>query len=129
MARIVRGQVLSLRRREFVEAARCLGAPAWRILMRHIIPNCSGPIVVYATLQLPGAMLTEAVLSFLGVGVQAPRASWGTLVTEGAAQIAIYPWLLVAPGALMSATILALSFLGDGLRDALDPRMRRGARA
>jgi len=125
MARIVRGQVLSLRHREFVEAARCLGASTPRILLRHIVPNTLGPVVVYATATLPGVMLTEAFLSFLGVGVQAPRASWGTLVSEGAGVIAVYPWMLVGPGIVMSLTIFALNFLGDGLRDAFDPQMRK----
>jgi oligopeptide transport system permease protein len=125
MARIVRGQVLSLAHREFVEAARCLGASTPRILFRHIVPNTLGPVVVYATATMPGVMLTEAFLSFLGVGVQAPKASWGTLVSEGAGVIAVYPWMLVAPGIIMSMTIFALNFLGDGLRDAFDPQMRK----
>jgi oligopeptide transport system permease protein len=125
MARIVRGQVLSLAHREFVEAARCLGASTPRILFRHIVPNTLGPVVVYATATMPGVMLTEAFLSFLGVGVQAPKASWGTLVSEGAGVIAVYPWMLVAPGIIMSVTIFALNFLGDGLRDAFDPQMRK----
>ncbi|HEY8143817.1 MAG TPA: ABC transporter permease [Kofleriaceae bacterium] len=125
MARIVRGQVLSLAHREFVEAARCLGASTSRILFRHIVPNTLGPVVVYATATMPGVMLTEAFLSFLGVGVQAPRASWGTLVSEGAGVIAVYPWMLVGPGIIMSVTIFALNFLGDGLRDAFDPQMRK----
>src|SRR6185436_7413927 len=102
MARIVRGQVLSLRHREFVEAARALGVSTPRILFRHIVPNCLGPIIVYATLSIPGVMLTEAFLSFLGLGVQAPNASWGTLVDEGSSQIVVYPWLLVFPGAAMA---------------------------
>jgi oligopeptide transport system permease protein len=125
MARIVRGQVLSLRHREFVEAARCLGASTPRILRKHIVPNTLGPVVVYATATMPGVMLTEAFLSFLGVGVQAPKASWGTLVSEGAGVIAVYPWMLVGPGIVMSVTIFALNFLGDGLRDAFDPQMRK----
>ena len=124
MSRIVRGQVLSLRHREFVEAARCLGVSTPRILYRHIVPNCLGPIIVYATLSIPGVMLTEAFLSFLGLGVQAPRASWGTLVDEGSRLVAIYPWVLLGPGLAMSLTILALNFLGDGLRDAFDPQLR-----
>lgn len=124
MSRIVRGQVLSLRHREFVEAARCVGASTPRILFRHIVPNCLGPIIVYATLSIPGVMLTEAFLSFLGLGVQAPRASWGTLVDEGAHLVAIYPWILIGPGLAMSLTIFALNFLGDGLRDAFDPQLR-----
>ncbi len=125
MARIVRGQVLTLRHRDFIEAARTLGAGGPRILVRHILPNAAGPIVVYATLLIPSMMLQEAFLSFLGLGVQAPRASWGTLVAEGSKQIVVYPWILVAPGVLMAVTIFALNFLGDGLRDALDPQSRK----
>ena len=125
MARIVRGQVLSLRHREFVEAARGLGVPTARILTRHIVPNTLGPIIVYLTLSIPAVMLQEAFLSFLGLGVQAPRASWGTLILEGSKQIVVYPWILVGPGLVMSATIFALNFLGDGLRDALDPQTRK----
>lgn len=125
MARIVRGQVMSLRHREFVEAARAVGVRPSKILARHIVPNTLGPIIVYATLSIPSVMLTEAFLSFLGLGVQAPRASWGTLVTEGASQILVYPWVLIGPGLVMGLTIFALNFLGDGLRDALDPQMRK----
>jgi oligopeptide transport system permease protein len=125
MARIVRGQVLSLRHREFIEAAHCVGASTPRILRKHVVPNTLGPVIVYSTLALPSVMLTEAFLSFLGLGVQAPRASWGTLVTEGASQIAVNPWTLIFPGLLMGITIFALNFLGDGLRDALDPQMRK----
>ena len=125
MARIVRGQVLSLRHREFVDAARVLGARPWRILFKHVVPNVLGPVIVYATLSIPFVMLTEAFLSFIGLGVQAPRASWGTLVTEGSSQIVVYPWLLYAPGLVMGLTIFALNFLGDGLRDALDPSTRK----
>lgn len=125
MARITRGQVLSLRNREFVEAARALGATPTRIVLRHILPNAIGPIIVYATLALPQVMLTEAFLSFLGLGVQAPLASWGTLVTEGSTQIVVYPWLLVCPGAVMAVAVLSLNFVGDGLRDILDPRRVR----
>ncbi|MBT8493351.1 MAG: ABC transporter permease [Deltaproteobacteria bacterium] len=124
MARIVRGQVMSLRSREFVEAARATGVRTTNILFRHIVPNTLGVIIVYSTLSLPSVMLREAFLSFLGLGVQAPLASWGTLVTEGASQILVYPWILIGPGLVMSTTIFALNFLGDGLRDALDPQMR-----
>lgn len=126
MARITRGQVLALRQREFVEAARALGAPPGRILARHILPSAAGPVIAYATLALPQVMITEAFLSFLGLGVQAPLASWGTLVTEGSSQIVVYPWLLVCPGAVMAIAILALNFLGDGVRDALDPEAGAG---
>jgi oligopeptide transport system permease protein len=125
MARIVRGAVLSLRNREFVEAARAIGASTSRILFRHILPNASGPIIVYATLSLPAVMLTEAFLSFLGLGVRAPLASWGTLVTEGSSQILVYPWMLAFPSVTMAVAIVSLNFLGDGLRDALDPRENR----
>jgi len=123
-ARITRGQVLALRRREFVDAARGLGARPARILARHILPNAAGPVIVYATLAMPQIMITEAFLSFLGLGVQAPLASWGTLVTEGSAQIVVYPWLLVFPSAAMAIAILSLNFVGDGVRDAFDPRAR-----
>jgi len=126
MSRIVRGQVMSLRHREFVEAARSLGAGTGRILLRHLIPNSLGPIIVYTTLQLPHVMLTEAFLSFIGLGVQAPEASWGTLVAEGAEKMRVFPWLLTLPGVVMATTIFALNFLGDGLRDALDPQTRKG---
>ncbi len=125
MARIARGAVLTLRNREFVEAARAIGVRPLRILFRHILPNASGPIIIYATLALPAVMLTEAFLSFLGLGVQAPLASWGTLVTEGSSQILVYPWLLLFPALVMSTSILCLNFVGDGLRDALDPREQR----
>ncbi len=125
MARIVRGQVLSLRHREYVEAARALGARPGRIVLYHLVPNAAGPIIVYATMSLPTVMLTEAFLSFIGLGVQAPRASWGTLVAEGAEKMIVYPWLLVFPGLVMATTIFALNFLGDGLRDALDPQTRQ----
>ncbi len=125
MARIVRGQVLSLRNREFVDAARAIGVSPWKIIVRHIVPNTMGPVIVYATLSIPGAMLTEAFLSFLGLGVQAPLASWGTLVTEGQSQMMMYPWILIGPGLVMALTIFSLNFLGDGLRDALDPKMRK----
>jgi oligopeptide transport system permease protein len=124
MARIVRSQVLSLREREFVLAARAAGASTGRLLMRHVLPNAVGPIVVYATLTVPAVMLEEAFLSFLGLGVQPPMASWGSLAAEGAAAMEAYPWLILFPGVALSLTLLALNFLGDGLRDALDPRLR-----
>lgn len=126
MARITRGQVLALRQSEFALAARALGVPPGRILARHVLPNAAGPVIVYATLALPQVMITEAFLSFLGLGVQAPLASWGTLVTEGSSQVVVYPWLLVFPGVVMAITILSLNFMGDGVRDALDPRSRSG---
>jgi oligopeptide transport system permease protein len=124
MARITRGQVRSLKHREFVEAARAAGASPARLVLRHLLPNAAGPVIVYATLALPQVMLVEALLSFLGLGVQAPLASWGTLVTEGGSHLVVYPWLLIFPGAAMAVTVLALNFLGDGLRDRLDPTAR-----
>jgi oligopeptide transport system permease protein len=122
MARVVRGQVLSLRQREFVEGARALGAPAWAIVLRHIVPSTLGPVTVYASLLVPGIMLDEAFLSFLGLGVQPPRASWGVLVEKGAENLMFHPHMLVFPALFLALTLFALNFVGDGLRDALDPR-------
>jgi len=124
MARIVRGQVLSLKNQEFVLAARATGVSTPRIIFRHLVPNTLGPVIVYATLTIPQVMLTEAFLSFLGFGVQAPLASWGSLAADGAQNIAIFPWQLIFPGVTMALTLFSLNFLGDGLRDALDPQMR-----
>jgi peptide/nickel transport system permease protein/oligopeptide transport system permease protein len=128
MARIVRGQVLSLRRRPFVEASRALGAGPVRILARHIIPNTLGVVIVYLTLTVPEIVLYESFLSYLGLGIQPPMASWGSLIAEGADQInpiRIYWWLIVFPGGFLALTLLALNFLGDGLRDAWDVRAER----
>ena len=122
MARIVRGQVMSVKRMEFIEAARALGLSRSRIIFRHIVPNILGPIIVYATLTIPAVMLLEAFLSFLGLGVQPPMTSWGALIHDGANQMEEYPWLLLFPGAVFSLTLFSLNFLGDGLRDALDVR-------
>ena len=122
MARIVRGQVLALRRQEFVNAAISLGARRRRILFRHIIPNILGPVIVYATLTVPAVMLLEAFISFLGLGVQAPDTSWGVLIKEGADAMEEYPWLLIFPASALALTLFSLNFLGDGLRDALDVR-------
>lgn len=122
MARIVRAQVLALRRREFVEAAVALGLTRWQIIRRHLIPNTLGPVIVYATLTIPSVMLLEAFLSFLGLGVQPPRSSWGLLINHGVETMEEYPWLLIFPGLTLTVTLFALNFLGDGLRDALDPR-------
>ena len=124
MARIVRGQVLSLKNQEFVLAARATGVSGSRIIFRHLVPNTLGPVIVYATLTIPQIMLTEAFLSFLGFGVQAPLASWGTLAADGIQNIGIFPWQLIFPGVTMALTLFSLNFLGDGLRDALDPQMR-----
>jgi oligopeptide transport system permease protein len=126
MARIVRGQVLSLKHREFVEAAVALGLPFHRILVRHLLPNILGPVIVYTTLTIPAVMLLEAFLSFLGLGVQPPASSLGILIREGAEAMEEYPWLLLFPGGVLSLTLFSLNFVGDGLRDALDPRSSRG---
>jgi oligopeptide transport system permease protein len=127
MARIVRGQVLSLKGQAFVEAARALGASDAAILFRHIVPNTLGPVIVYTTLTVPAVILQEAFLSFLGLGVQPPEASWGTLVSDGARVLALFPWLVFFPGLALSLTLMGFNFLGDGLRDALDPQERRVA--
>jgi oligopeptide transport system permease protein len=128
MARIIRGQVLVLRQQAYVQASIALGQSHLRILWQHLLPNLSGIILVYLTLTIPAAMLDESFLSFLGLGVQAPKASWGTLVSEAAGlinPIHSYWWMLLFPGGLMAMTLLALNFLGDGLRDALDPRTQK----
>ncbi len=124
MARIVRGQTLSLRRKEFVEAARAAGAKPLQIVMRHIVPNVVGPVVVFATLNIPVIILAESFLSFIGLGVQEPLTSLGSLLSQGKDQMTTAPWMLIAPAATMLITLLALNFLGDGLRDALDPKER-----
>lgn len=124
-ARIARGQTLSLRHREFVEAAILLGYSRTRILLRHIIPNMLSPIIIYATLTVPRVMLLEAFLSFLGLGVQPPMSSWGLLIREGVETMEEFPWLLFFPGILFTLTLFALNALGDGLRDALDPRISK----
>jgi oligopeptide transport system permease protein len=122
MARIVRDQVRALNRMEFIEAARSLGLGNARILFRHMLPNILGPVIVYTTLTIPAVMLLEAFLSFLGLGVQPPMSSWGTLIKDGAEKMEEYPWLLLFPGSVFSLTLFSLNFLGDGLRDALDVR-------
>ncbi|NQU10183.1 ABC transporter permease [bacterium] len=129
MARIVRGQVLRLRSLPFVEASRAQGARPGHIIRRHVLPNTWGVVIVYLTLTLPAVILQESFLSFLGLGIQPPRASWGSLIADGAAvinPIRIYWWLLVFPGGMMALTLLALNFVGEGLRDAFDPRSRAG---
>jgi ABC-type dipeptide/oligopeptide/nickel transport system permease subunit len=125
MARLVRGQALSLREREFVEAGRAAGARPIKMLFGHILPNALGPIIVQATLGVPGAILFEAFLSFLGVGVQPPMPSWGSMASDGVRAIEFAPHIVVAPSIALSVTLIAFNFLGDGLRDALDPRSRR----
>ena len=125
MARVVRGQILSLKNQEFVLAAKATGVSTPAIIFRHLVPNVLGPVIVYATLTIPQVMLSEAFLSFLGIGVQAPYASWGSLVSEGIKNISIFPWQLIFPGVTMALTLFSLNFLGDGLRDALDPQTRK----
>ncbi|MFD2255391.1 ABC transporter permease [Luteolibacter algae] len=122
IARIVRAQVMSVKKLEFVEAAISLGLSQTRILFRHILPNVIGPIIIYTTLAVPGIMLLESVLSFLGLGVKPPNSSWGMLIKEGADRMEITPYLLLFPSIFFATTLFALNFLGDGLRDALDPK-------
>ncbi|TMB88363.1 MAG: ABC transporter permease [Chloroflexi bacterium] len=125
MARMVRGQTLSMREREFIEAARASGAKPVKILFGHILPNALGPIIVQATFGVPAAILFEAFLSFLGVGIQPPTPSWGSMAADGIAPLRIAPHIVLAPSIALSITLMAFNFLGDGLRDALDPRSRR----
>lgn len=126
MARIVRGQILSLKEQEYVMAARSCGASTWQILWRHMIPNCIGPIIVTLTLSIPDAIFTEAFLSFIGLGVSAPMASWGVLTSEGINSMRSYPFQLFFPAVALCLTMLGFMFLGDGLRDALDPENQKG---
>jgi oligopeptide transport system permease protein len=125
MARLVRGQAFSIREREFIEAARASGAKSGKILFGHILPNSLGPIIVQATFVIPIAILTEAFLSYLGLGVPEPLASWGSIAAEGYAALPFEPYMMLWPAVALSVTLLAFNFLGDGLRDALDPRQRR----
>jgi oligopeptide transport system permease protein len=124
MSRIVRGQTLSLKSREFVEAARTIGLSDAAIITRHIVPNLLGPVVVYVTLTIPAVILAESFLSFLGMGVQEPLTSLGTLISQGAQDMEAAPWLLIFPSVTMVATLMAFNFIGDGLRDAIDPKDR-----
>ena len=124
MARIVRGQTLSLKQREFIEAARAAGLRQGAIVARHIVPNLLGPVVVYVTLTIPGVILAESFLSFLGLGVQEPMTSLGSLISHGAQDMELAPWLLIFPSVVMVVTLMAFNFIGDGLRDAIDPKDR-----
>ncbi|MCC9599181.1 ABC transporter permease [Stieleria sp. JC731] len=127
MSRVVRGQILSLRHEQFVEAAKTVGASSWRIVFRHLVPNVLGVVIVYLTLTIPSVMLFEAFLSFLGLGVSPPDVSWGLLLNDGVEALSIvkvFWWVVVFPGGALAATLFALNFLGDGIRDALDPRMK-----
>lgn len=121
MARITRAQVRTCATQPYIEAARCLGISRPRIIVNHIMPNILGPVVIYTTLTIPNVMLLEAFLSFLGLGIQPPNSSWGLLLSHGAQHMEEYPWLLIFPGILLSSTLFAFNFLGDGLRDAIDP--------
>jgi oligopeptide transport system permease protein len=125
MARIVRGQVIALRSQPFVEAARSIGVGHAALIFRHLVPNALGPIIVYTTLTIPEVMMTEAFLSFLGLGTQEPLSSWGLLASMGAETMDLYPWQIVFPGVMLAMTLICFNFLGDGLRDALDPRIRK----
>ena len=122
MARIVRGQTLSAKQKEYIEAARAAGVSPFAIITRHIIPNVVGPVVVYVTLTVPDVILTESFLSFLGLGIQEPLTSWGVLISDGANTMESAPWLLVFPALFMAVTLFCFNFIGDGLRDALDPK-------
>lgn len=124
MARIVRGQTLSIKQKEFIEAARAGGVGSLGIITRHIIPNVVGPVMVYVTLTVPGVILTESFLSFLGLGIQEPLTSWGVLISDGADQMETAPWMLLFPALFMAVTLFCFNFVGDGLRDALDPKDR-----
>ena len=124
MARIVRGQTLSIKRREYVQAAEALGVSQAGILWRHVVPNTLGPVVVYMTLLVPQVIILESFLSFLGLGVQEPMSSWGVLIAQGAKNIGTATWLLIFPSFFLTTTLFALNFIGDGLRDALDPQDR-----
>jgi oligopeptide transport system permease protein len=123
-ARLVRGQTLSLRKMEFVEAARAMGVSTPRIVIEHIVPNLLGLVLVYATVTVPSVILTESVLSFLGLGIQEPMTSWGVLIHDGAQMLDSAPWLLIFPAVMLSLTLYSFNYLGDGLRDALDPKDR-----
>lgn len=123
-ARIVRGQVISLKNLEFVEAARASGTGHWGIIAKHLIPNTLGPIIVYFSLIVPRVILEESFLSFLGLGVQAPMSSWGSMVADGRSSVLMYPYIVIIPGLALTLTLFSLNFIGDGLRDALDPRLK-----
>jgi oligopeptide transport system permease protein len=124
MARIVRGQTLSIRQREYIEAAVASGASTARIIVKHVIPNLLGPVIVYATLTVPQIIMFESFLSFLGLGIQEPHASLGTLIAEGAGEMEAAPWILLVPGGLLAVLLLSLNVFGDALRDALDVKER-----
>ena len=123
MARIVRGQVMTIRNQEYIDAAICIGLSRRQIIWRHVLPNVLGPIIVYTTLTIPNVILLESFLSFLGLGIQPPQSSWGVLISHGVETMEEYPWLLIYPAFVLSLTLFSLNFLGDGLRDAMDPKI------
>jgi oligopeptide transport system permease protein len=124
MARVVRGQTLSIKSKEYIEAARAIGVPTHRIIFSHVVPNLLGIVVIYTSITVPGVILTESVLSFLGLGVQEPMTSWGVLIHDGANVMESSPWMIWFPGAALTLTLYCANFLGDGMRDALDPKTR-----
>ena len=124
MARVVRGQTLSIKSKEYIEAARAIGVPTYRIIFSHVVPNLLGIVVIYTSITVPGVILTESVLSFLGLGVQEPMTSWGVLIHDGANVMESSPWMIWFPGAALTLTLYCANFLGDGMRDALDPKTR-----
>src|SRR5207302_1236700 len=123
-ARLMRGQVLTITARDYVDAARALGAPGWRVAARHVVPNAINPIIVQASLSVAFAILAEASLSFLGLGIQPPQASWGSMINAGRGYLQQAPWIVFGPGAALFVTVVGLNFVGDAVRDALDPRTR-----
>ncbi len=127
IARVVRGQIISLKNSEFVQAARSMGASSWRIIWKHLLPNTIGIIIVYSSLSLPSFIMNESFLSFLGLGVSAPLASWGSLVSEGVRAMELYPWQLLVPALVMTLFLFAMNFVGDGMRDAFDPQGKNKA--
>jgi len=124
LARLIRGQVMSLKHREFIEAARCIGVPPTRIMLKHLFPNVLAPVIVSLAFAIPGAMLTEATLSFLGIGVRPPTSTWGFEINEGFVVFSTTPWPVLLPALCISAILLSCTFVGNGLRDALDPRSK-----
>jgi oligopeptide transport system permease protein len=124
MARVVRGQTLAIKSKEYIEAAHAIGVPTWKIIFRHVVPNLLGIVVIYTTVTVPGVILTESVLSFLGLGIQEPMTSWGVLIHDGASVMETTSWLLLFPAAMLSATLYCANYIGDGMRDALDPKDR-----
>lgn len=124
MARVVRGQTLAIKSKEYIEAAHAIGVPTWKIIFRHVVPNLLGIVVIYTTVTVPGVILTESVLSFLGLGIQEPMTSWGVLIHDGASVMETTSWLLLFPATLLSATLYCANYIGDGMRDALDPKDR-----